>query len=682
MANRYLTTPIYYVNGRPHIGHLYTTVVTDVFARFMRLRGDRVLFLTGTDEHGQKIEKLANVEGRPPIEIADRNAAAFQALWKKFRISNDDFIRTTEPRHRPAVEELMARMIENDAFFLSHHEGWYCVGCETFYPEKDLKDGRCPTHETTPEWQSQENVFFRRDRYQDRLLDLYTKRPDFVFPQERMNEVLSFVRSGLKPLSVSRTNISWGLPFEFSDETRARHSTVSLKNHPGHVVYVWLDALTNYLSALGFGSGSFEKDAGGLFRVFWPGEGSTSEALHFVGKDILRFHAVYWPAFLIAADVPVPTRVVSHGWWLLHDRKISKSLGNVVEPEDFADRYGIDAFRWHLIAEMAFGQDASFVGTGFLTRYNADLANGLGNTLARALRMAADAFSGLGPAEACDENEVKAAAQEAVVNWRTAFENFRPNEAADAIRSFLSVIDGYIASRQPWKKVKVEGVTSALSRIHYNCLEGLRLAAVLLAPILPDTAEAILARLGISKRVSDLTFGDLSWGGLPLRSKLTPGPPLFPRALLPGPPSQMPEREEKTVNPETPLNSIPEKNGSPVPVTSAEAASARISIDDFQKIDLRVAEIVAAEKVEKSKKLMKMSIRVGEEIRTIVGGIATAYSPEDLVGRKVVIVANLAPAKLMGIESNGMVLAASLPETGSPSLLGVDPSVPSGTRVK
>jgi len=673
--SRYYTTPIYYVNDRPHIGHLYTTLVTDTLTRFHRLQGEDVRFLTGTDEHGQKIEKVAKKEGVAPIAVADRHAPTFRDLWKRFSVANDDFLRTTEPRHRVGVTEMIRRLGAAGDLYVAGHEGWYCVGCEAFYPEKDLEDGRCPTHGTPPEWQKEENVFFRLSRYQDRLLELYERGSvpgiPFVFPETRLNEVRSFVAAGLKDLSVSRTAIEWGIPFP---------------GHPGHVVYVWLDALTNYLTALGLGSGDES-----LVARYWPA-GDDRRVVHLVGKDILRFHAVFWPAFLMSAGLPLPTQVVSHGFWLKDARKMSKSVGNVVRPDALVDAFGVDALRWHLISEMSFGQDASFSDEAFLVRYNSDLANGLGNTLSRAVRMAADAFSGKTPSERCDDNEVKRAAETAVAAWDAAFRACRLHEAAEAVRVLLGAIDGYITAKEPWKKVKAEGVTPALHRIHHNALEGLRVAACLLAPIAPGAASEVLARLGAPKAAEAIGPSDLAWGGLPLGAPLAPAAPLFPRAdakaYFAEPSEEKPVTEETkpavpavATVPTVPAEPAPAAAPAPAPA-AAPAEAARITVDDFFKADLRVAEIVAAEKVEKSKKLMKMKVRIGEEERTIVAGIATAYTGEQLVGRKVVVVANLLPAKLMGIESNGMVLAASLPGTGEPSLLAVDPSVPSGTKVK
>jgi methionyl-tRNA synthetase len=697
MARRYFTTPIYYVNDRPHIGHLYTTVVTDTLARYFRQQGEDVRFLTGTDEHGQNIEKVAKKEGVAPIVVADRHAPTFRNLWLEFGISNDDFIRTTEPRHRAGVEEIIRRIDAAGDFYTAGHEGWYCSNCEAFYPEKDLALGNCPVHGFKAEWQREENVFFRLSKYGPRLLDLFEKGVEgkpFVFPESRLNEVRSFVESGLKDLSVSRTTISWGIPFP---------------GRPGHVVYVWLDALVNYITALGFGSRDLS-----LYERYWPG-------IHVIGKDILRFHAVYWPAFLMSAGLPIPRQVVSHGWWLRDARKMSKSTGNVVRPDDLVAAFGVDALRWHLVSAMSFGQDANFSDEDFLAGYNADLANGLGNTLSRAVKMSRDFFEGKTPPK---KNTKKSSFEwpettvTSVSRWRTAFEGYRLQDAAGEIRALLGAIDSYITTNEPWRSrpdYSFEELFDFRSGILGDCLEALRVAACMLAPIAPRAATEVFRRLGIEKRAEDVRPPDLVWGQLPLNAPLPAAPPLFPRAdakeyfaskektvteekdrissngvlpagaaagaaemgsAIPAPSPSAGGSTGALTAPEAPGNS-PSKQ-----ISSPSSSEAKIPITDFLKLDLRVGEVIAAEKIEKSKKLMKMTVRIGEEVRTIVGGIAAAYTAEQLVGKKFVFVANLAPAKLMGVESNGMILAATLPETGEPSLLAVDPAVPSGAKVK
>ncbi len=724
MARRYFTTPIYYVNDRPHIGHLYTTVVTDTLARYFRLAGEDVRLLTGTDEHGQNIEKVAKKEGVAPIVVADRHAPTFRNLWKEFGIANDDFIRTTEPRHRVGVEEIIRRIDAAGDLYTASHEGWYCAPCEAFYPEKDLVDGKCPVHGTTLELQKEENVFFRLSRYAGRLLELYgAKNADgqpFVYPESRLNEVRSFVESGLKDLSVSRTSITWGIPFP---------------GRPGHVVYVWLDALVNYITALGFGS----KDET-LYERYWPG-------IHVIGKDILRFHAVYWPAFLMSAGLDVPRQVVSHGWWLRDAKKMSKSTGNVVKPDELVAAFGVDALRWHLVSAMSFGQDASFSDEDFLAGYNADLANGIGNTLSRAVKMSRDFFEGRTPPERDSKKnsfEWPKTATDRIARWRTAFEGYRLHEAAGEIRSFLQLVDSYITTNQPWRTpadLSLEEISRFRSHVLFDCLEALRIAACLLAPIAPRAATEIFRRLGVDKRAEDVRGADLAWGQLPLSAPLPSAPPLFPRAdakeyfasrgestgsaskersvadersegsskgvsqagaaagggadggASPAPSPAAGGSAGALTAPEAGRSSLnsPSKQNPPSPSAppqqattpaSPGASESKIPISDFLRIDLRVGEVIAAEKVEKSKKLMKMTVKLGDEVRTIVGGIATAYTAEQLVGKKFAFVANLQPAKLMGVESNGMILAATFPETGEPSLLMVDPSVPSGAKVK
>ncbi|MFI5121060.1 MAG: methionine--tRNA ligase, partial [Thermoanaerobaculia bacterium] len=653
--------------------------------RYFRLRVEDVRMLTGNDEHGKNIEKVAKKEGVAPIVVADRHAPTFRNLWKEFGIANDDFIRTTEPRHRVGVEEIIRRIDAAGDLYTASHEGWYCAPCEAFYPEKDLVEGKCPVHGTTLELQKEENVFFHLSRYGSRLLELYERKGEggqhFVYPESRLNEVRSFVASGLKDLSVSRTSITWGIPFP---------------GRPGHVVYVWLDALVNYITALGFGS----RDAS-LYERYWPG-------IHVIGKDILRFHAVYWPAFLMSAGLAVPRQVVSHGWWLRDARKMSKSTGNVVRPDDLVAAFGVDALRWHLVAAMSFGQDASFSDEDFLAGYNADLANGLGNTLSRAVKMSRDFFDGNAPPKMSTKKnsfEWPETAAASVSRWRASFEGYRLQDAAGEIRALLGVVDSYITTNEPWRArpdYSFEELSDFRSGILYDCLEALRVAACMLAPIAPRTAGEVFRRLGIARRAEDLRPVDLEWGQLPVSTPLPSAPPLFPRADAKeyfasrgagtaGAPKENSVVEEKeNISLKVDLAGSAAAAGAagggaspaPSPAAGGSTGALKIPIDDFMKIDLRVGEVIAAERVEKSKKLMKMTVRIGEEVRTIVGGIALAYAPEQLVGKKFVFVANLAPAKLMGVESNGMILAATLPETGEPSLLMVDPAVPSGAKVK
>jgi methionyl-tRNA synthetase len=640
MSTFYLTTPIYYVNALPHIGHIFTTTVGDTLARYLRMAGEEVYFLTGTDEHGQNIERAARNEGIEPIALADRVVAKYRELRDRLGFSYDDFIRTTEERHKLGVYEIIRRIGAAGDLYTARHEGWYCPPCETFYTEKELgPEKTCPVHGTPVEWKSEENVFFRLSKYQQPLLDLYREHPEFVRPETRLNEVRAFVETGLRDLSVSRASLEWGIPFP---------------GRPGQTVYVWLDALTNYISALGFGS-----DDSRLYDKFWA---HGDVRLQLVGKDILRQHAVYWPAFLMSAGLPLPSVVWAHGWWQRDGRKVSKSAGNVVKPDELIDRFGADSVRYFLLREMVFGQDASFSDEGFVDRYNSDLANDLGNTVSRLVTLSRSAFDGRTPPNACSDNELAPVARRAVEEYRAAMGDLAFSRALESLWRLLAETNQYIVSRAPWKMIKDEGPTPALARILWIGLEAVRIVATGLLPVMPRVAPQVLAAIGVP--VPPDSFDALRWGGLPTEEPIPAPAPLFPRidkAAYLGE-----AQEKKTMETTTP---------------TAAPETPRISVDHFFQAELKVATIVAAEPVPKSNKLMKLTADLGEGApRTIVAGIALAYKPEDLVGKQVVVVANLQPAKLMGVESNGMVLAASL--DGKPVLLHPDAQVPNGTRVK
>src|SRR4051812_15288543 len=651
MSTFYLTTPIYYVNGSPHLGHMYTTIVGDTLVRYRRMAGDKTYFLTGTDEHGQNIERAARKAGIEPIELADRVVADYVRLRGRLGFSYDDFIRTTEERHHWGVDEIVRRMEAAGDLYTAVHEGWYCSPCETFYTEKELAPGQlCPVHATPVEWKSEEKVFFRLSRDQQPLLDLYKRQPDFVRPATRMNEARSFVESGLRDLSVSRASVDWGIPFP---------------GRPGQTVYVWLDALTNYISALGFGGPSTA-----LYERFWE-HGDTR--IQLVGKDILRHHAVYWPAFLLSAGLPLPTTVWSHGWWNRDGRKMSKSEGNVVRPDELIDRFGADAVRYFLLREMVFGQDASFPDEAFIDRFNSDLANDLGNTVSRVVTLARRAFDGKTPPVPCDDNPLIAVARQAAADYRAAMAEWAFSRALEALWRLLAEANQYLVTREPWKLIKTEGERPRLSKVLWNGLEAVRIVATGLLPFMPRVAAEVLAAVGSAEPPTSLAA--LEWGGTPTGAELPPPKPLFPRidkeAYLAE--ARLPETEKKTMDttetatPAAPAPAAPEKS--------------LVSIDQFFQTELKVATILAAEPVPKSNKLLKLSVDVGEGgPRTLVAGIALAYKPEDLVGKQVIVVANLQPAKLMGVESNGMVLAASL--DGKPVLLHPAAEVPNGTRVK
>ena len=648
MPKYYLTTAIHYVNDDPHIGHMYENIVADVIARHRRRMGDDVRFQTGTDEHGQKIERAAAKEGIPPMELTDRVVRTHHDVDKRLDINYDEFIRTTESRHHLGVLELIRRIQERnpDDIYAGEHSGWYCQSEETFIPENQVKDGvDADGHKV--EWTTERNYFFRLSRYADKLLQHYRDHPGFIWPETRMNEVRTFVEQGLRDLSISRSTVKWGIPFP---------------GNPEHVIYVWMDALTNYISALGFGSADDQ-----LFQKYWPAD------LHLVGKDIIRFHTVYWPAFLMAAGIELPKRIVGHGWWLRDQVKISKSLGNVVRPYNIIDDFGPDALRYYVMREMVFGQDQDYSDQSLLTRYNADLANDLGNTLSRAIKMSDTYFGGKVPPQRCFTNELMDKASAVVPAYLRHMDELAFQRAIETVWELLTEINSYIVTREPWKHFKDNGADEALARILWNTLEALRIVWVMMAPFLPGSTREALARLGANPDA--INAADLAWGGLSANAPLRVADPIFPRVDIAQYVGE--KKMDEQPKPEAP------QQQTPPPIETTQAAPpdrAKISIDQFMEVDLRVAEIRAAERVPKSKKLIQMRVFTGDEERTIVAGIGTKYQPEELVGRKVVIVANLQPAKLMGVESNGMVLAASM--DGEPSLLSVDPGVPAGTKVK
>ncbi|HEX9798809.1 MAG TPA: methionine--tRNA ligase [Thermoanaerobaculia bacterium] len=622
----YVTTPIYYVNDLPHIGHIFTTVVADTVARYRRLVGGDVRFLTGTDEHGQKIERAARKEGLRPIALADRVVARYHELWRRLEISHDDFVRTTEPRHEAAVAALLAAMERAGDLYLAKHEGFYCTGCETFYTEKELTQpgNRCPDHGTPTEWKSEENLFFRLSRYESRLLALYDEQPSFVRPESRLNEVRAFVASGLKDLSVSRFGLDWGVPFP---------------GHAGHSVWVWLDALTNYISALGYGG----DEEGELFVRYWR---SAGVRLHLVGKDILRFHAVFWPAFLMSAGLPLPTCVWAHGWWLRDERKMSKSVGNVVRPDHLIERFGADSLRYFLLREMVFGLDASFSDEGFVDRFNADLANDLGNTTSRLVTLSRQAFDGKTPPVACDDNPILVLSREVLPIYREAMERLAFQDALRALWRLLAEANQYLVAREPWKKIRREGPSEGLSRVLWNGLEAVRLVATGLLPMMPETAARVLAAIGVGEPPTTLDV--LVWGGLPRSAPLPEPVPIFPRI------------DKKAF-----LAELAGDADAPAPAARpAEEGNGMIDIDQFLSVELKIGKVLACESLPKTEKLLKLSVDLGEPSgpRQIVAGIAKAYRSEELVGTDIVVVANLKPAKLMGHESQGMLLAAIDPD--------------------
>jgi methionyl-tRNA synthetase len=662
MARFYLTTAIDYVNNRPHLGTAYEKIAADVIARYRRLAGDDVRFVMGNDEHSQNVFRRARELGLEPLAYCDRMEQEFRAVWTRLDVSFDDFIRTTEGRHRAAVETLLQRSFAAGDIYEGEYEGWYCVSCEAFKQEKDLADGLCPIHQRKPDWIKERNYFFRLSAYRDRLLRHYDEHPDFVVPESRRNEMRRLLDAGLEDISVSRAGQAWGIPLPFD---------------PRSVVYVWYDALINYIAAVGYGSDDR------LFETWWPA------SLHLVGKDITRFHCVVWPAMLLSAGVALPVQVFGHGWVLTRGQKMSKSLGTVLDPLDAAEKYGPDPLRLYLTKEIVFGDDGDFSWERFEEKYNADLANNLGNLVNRVTSMA-ERYRGGRLAAAPASERLATTAAEVLRRYRAAMDALALDAACrDAFR-LVDAANEYIASSEPWTLARRDETQRQLDEVLWNASETLRIAAVLLSPVLPGSAAEILQRVGAPASAPLRLDQDavIRTSGERVTQRRDA---LWPRIEAEAEPvSVSKEQTAVTDQPKTDATTPPAPPAAPaagapaatVPAaTPAAAGGDRISIDDFMKIDLRVARVLAAERVPNSKKLMKMTIDVGSEHRTIVAGIAEAYEADSLVGRHIAVVFNLKPAKLMGVESNGMVLAAS-PEGGKPILVSFDTPPAPGTRVR
>jgi len=648
MSRFYLTTAIDYVNSRPHLGTAYEKIAADVIARYKRLCGIDTHFVMGNDEHSQNVFRKARELGEEPQAYCDRMAAEFLEVWKRLDISFDDFIRTTEPRHKSGVQELVRKMTAAGDIFEGNYEGWYCVSCESFKQEKDLVDGNCPIHRTKPEWIREKNYFFRLSKYTDRLRHHFEWHEDFLVPEVRRNEILRLLESGLEDISVSRAGQAWGIP---------------MPDDPSSVTYVWVDALINYLSAVGYGTQPE------TVSKWWPAD------LHVIGKDITRFHAVIWPAMLMSAGLDVPKQIFGHGWVNFRGEKMSKSLGTAVEPLEAAQRFGPDPLRLYLVKEIAFGNDGDFTWERFEDRYNVDLANNFGNLVSRIAAMA-ERYRGGRLVNAGEPGRLAAVAASSVEAYQKAMDVFALERGAAAAFRIIDAANEYIASTEPWALARDPARADALSQVLFDVAEVVRIAAVLLLPIMPGSAAEILRRVGDSKSTADVRLSDAAWRPDGERV-IAKADALWPRSDT----TQRSIRVEETKNPAAaPTPSAPPAvpAASPAPAAPTDG---KITIDDFMKVELRTAKVLAAEKVPNSRKLVKLSVDVCTEQRTLVAGIAEAYEPEALVGRTVVIVFNLKPAKLMGIESNGMVLAAS-PDGGKPTLVAFDQEIAPGTRVR
>ena len=645
----FISTPIYYPSDKLHIGHAYCTTVADAVARFQRLAGREVFFLTGSDEHGQKIQRKASEKGKSPIQYVDDIVASFKLLWEKLGISNDDFIRTTETRHHEVVQAIFQKIYDQGDIYKAAYEGWYCTPCETFWLERQLKEGNCPDCGRLVERVQEESYFFRMSKYQDRLLKHIEENPDFIQPVSRRNEMINFIKQGLEDLCVSRTTFDWGIPVPFDRK---------------HVVYVWFDALTNYITAAGY---LHDKEK---FSRFWPAD------VHLVGKEIVRFHSIIWPIILMALGVDLPKKVYGHGWLVVEGDKMSKSKGNVVDPMLLIEEFGADAIRYFLLREINLGQDGNFSREALIKRINSDLANDLGNLLHRTLNMLQRYNGGVlgDTAEAAGaDSELLQQLEKIVPRYCSLMENMDINGAIKSIWILISRANKYIDETEPWILAKDPAQATRLNTVLYHLLEVLAAVSVLISPFMPTTSQRMRSQLGLTEQVPAGLLETMRISGS--KGNIKPGhrtgkpEPIFPR---------IEEKDEEAVALEktTAAQMAPSAESSPIMEKKAE-----ITIDDFAKLDLRTAIVIAAEKVEKTEKLLKLTVDLGTEQRTIISGIAQHYTPEDMIGRTLILIANLKPAKIRGIESHGMLLAASSEDRTTLSLLTA-PNLPAGCKVK